>query len=78
MATKITFVIDNPTDPDAFESAYKGIKNSAKQLPKLRRYEACPPDPGPVLRQLRRLISRSDDHGGCRLVRSIDRHRDTF
>ncbi|MBO0906865.1 MULTISPECIES: EthD family reductase [Arthrobacter] len=40
MPTKITFVIDNPGDPEAFESAYIGIKDSAKQLPKLRRYEA--------------------------------------
>ena len=39
MPTKITFVIDNPADPDAFESAYKGIADSAKQLPQLRRYE---------------------------------------
>ncbi|MCQ1953643.1 EthD family reductase [Arthrobacter sp. zg-Y238] len=40
MPTKITFVIDNPADPDAFETAYKGIADSAKQLSKLRRYEA--------------------------------------
>jgi uncharacterized protein (TIGR02118 family) len=40
MPTKITFVIDNPSDPDAFETAYKGIADSAKQLPKLQRYEA--------------------------------------
>lgn len=40
MPTKITFIFDNPADPDAFEAAYKGIEDSAKQLPKLRRYEA--------------------------------------
>lgn len=40
MPTKITFIIDNPADPDAFEAAYKGIADSAKQLPGLRRYEA--------------------------------------
>ncbi|MCC3274514.1 MULTISPECIES: EthD family reductase [unclassified Arthrobacter] len=40
MPTKITFIIDNPADPGAFESAYKSIEGNAKQLPKLRRYEA--------------------------------------
>lgn len=40
MQTKITFIIDNPANPDAFETAYKGIADSAKQLPKLRRFEA--------------------------------------
>ncbi|MCC9145199.1 MULTISPECIES: EthD family reductase [unclassified Arthrobacter] len=40
MSTKITLVINNPADPEAFEAAYKGIADSAKQLPKLRRYEA--------------------------------------
>ena len=40
MPTKITFVIDNPADPEAFEAAYKGIADSAKQLPMLLRYEA--------------------------------------
>lgn len=40
MPTKITIIIDNPTDPEAFETAYKGIADSAKQLPNLRRYEA--------------------------------------
>ncbi|MCC3264670.1 EthD family reductase [Arthrobacter gengyunqii] len=39
MPTKITFIIDNPASPDAFETAYKGIADSAKQLPKLRRFE---------------------------------------
>lgn len=39
MSTKITFVINNPADPEAFEAAYKGIADSAKQLAKLQRYE---------------------------------------
>ena len=40
MPTKITFVIYNPSDPEAFEAAYKGIADTARQLPELRRYEA--------------------------------------
>ena len=40
MPTKITFIIDNPADPAAFEAVYQSIEDSAKQLPKLRRLEA--------------------------------------
>ncbi|WAP50792.1 EthD family reductase [Arthrobacter sp. ATA002] len=40
MPTKITFIFDNPADPAAFETTYKSIEDTAKQLPKLRRYEA--------------------------------------
>jgi hypothetical protein len=41
MATKITLIIDNPADPDAFESAYPKIEELAGQLPALRRLEAA-------------------------------------
>jgi uncharacterized protein (TIGR02118 family) len=41
MPTKITLVIDNPTDPDAFEKTYADMKTAAEQLPKLRRLESA-------------------------------------
>ena len=41
MPTKITFVINNPADPTAFESAYKSIADNARQFPKLVRSEAA-------------------------------------
>ncbi|MGW9403684.1 EthD family reductase [Arthrobacter sp. NPDC055585] len=40
MSTKITFIIDNPADPEAFETAYKGFEGSARDLPRLQRFEA--------------------------------------
>ena len=41
MTTKITLVIDNPTDPDAFEQAYAGVLSAARTLPKLQRLESA-------------------------------------
>ena len=41
MTTKITLVIDNPTDPDAFEQAYVGVLSAARSLPKLQRLESA-------------------------------------
>lgn len=41
MSTKITIIIDNPTDPDAFEAAYQELEGFARQLPGLRRLEAA-------------------------------------
>ncbi|MFD3443567.1 EthD family reductase [Microbacteriaceae bacterium 4G12] len=40
MPTKITFIIDNPADPTAFEAAYPDIAELAGRLPGLRRREA--------------------------------------
>lgn len=40
MSTKITFIIDNPSNPAAFETAYPGLLDSVKQLPNLQRFEA--------------------------------------
>jgi uncharacterized protein (TIGR02118 family) len=41
MPTKITFVYDNPTEPDAFESGYAdGHLALARAVPGLRRLEA--------------------------------------
>lgn len=39
MSTKITFIIDNPADPEAFEAAYKDFEGSALQLPRMQRFE---------------------------------------
>ncbi|GAB2577914.1 EthD domain-containing protein [Microlunatus antarcticus] len=41
MTTKITLIIDNPTDPAAFEQAYEGIVAAARTLPKLQRLESA-------------------------------------
>ena len=40
MTTKITLIIDNPADPDAFEQAYRDLPQVASRLPKLRRLES--------------------------------------
>ncbi|RKR75045.1 EthD family reductase [Frondihabitans australicus] len=41
MPTKITFVIDNPDDPAAFETVYASMLDSAAKLPGLRRTESA-------------------------------------
>ncbi|MFI7552758.1 EthD family reductase [Micromonospora sediminimaris] len=41
MSTEITFIIDNPADPDDFERAYADVKATAAKLPKLRRLESA-------------------------------------
>jgi hypothetical protein len=41
MPTKITIIIDNPTDTDAFEAGYPEIVTLAQQLPRLRRTESA-------------------------------------
>lgn len=41
MATKITLIIDNPTDPATFEPEYAQIDALARQLPQLRRAESA-------------------------------------
>ena len=38
--TKISFIYSNPTDPDAFESAYPGQLALARNLPGLTRLQA--------------------------------------
>ena len=40
MSTKITFIIDNPADPEGFEAAYGDFEGSARALPRLQRFEA--------------------------------------
>jgi hypothetical protein len=41
MPTKITLIIDNPANPDAFERAYADIKLAAAKFPKLQRLESA-------------------------------------
>lgn len=41
MPTKITIVIDNPSDVDAFETAYASMVASARTLPGLERLESA-------------------------------------
>ncbi|PRY09787.1 EthD family reductase [Kineococcus rhizosphaerae] len=41
MTTKITFVVDNPSDPAAFESAYARVRELAGTLPLLQRLESA-------------------------------------
>lgn len=41
MTTKITFVIDNPADVEAFERSYQELLALARTLPGLRRLESA-------------------------------------
>ena len=41
MTTKITLIIDNPEDPEAFEQAYEGMLAAAQTLPGLQRLESA-------------------------------------
>jgi len=41
MTTKITLIIDNPTDVDAFERGYGDLTRAARALPGLRRLESA-------------------------------------
>ena len=41
MPTKITFIIDNPADPAAFETAYADLRAAAEGFPKLQRVESA-------------------------------------
>jgi hypothetical protein len=41
MPTKITLIIDNPSDVDAFESVYADMKRAAEKFPKLQRLESA-------------------------------------
>ena len=41
MTTKITLVVDNPADPDAFERAWPELVAVARTLPALQRLESA-------------------------------------
>jgi hypothetical protein len=41
MATKITIIVDNPTDPEAFERVFEDVKRAAGTFPKLQRLESA-------------------------------------
>lgn len=41
MPTKITFVLDAPADPEAFERAWAGIRPHADELPGVQRVESA-------------------------------------
>ncbi|WP_203712785.1 hypothetical protein [Asanoa siamensis] len=41
MPTKISLIIDNPANPEAFEQAYAKVRQAAEQLPKLQRLESA-------------------------------------
>ncbi|MFI5911773.1 EthD family reductase [Dactylosporangium sp. NPDC051541] len=41
MPTKITLIIDNPADPEAFEKVYAEVKAAAETFPALRRAESA-------------------------------------
>ena len=41
MPTKITLIIDNPADPEAFERVYADVKRAAEKFPKLQRLESA-------------------------------------
>ena len=41
MTTKITIIVDNPADPQAFEQAYPALLEAAAKLPDLQRVESA-------------------------------------
>jgi hypothetical protein len=41
MTTKITLVINNPTELNAFEASYQQVRKFARTLPKLQRVESA-------------------------------------
>lgn len=41
MPTKITIIIDNPSDPEAFEPAYEAVRAAATTFPRLERLESA-------------------------------------
>lgn len=41
MPTKITFIIDNPENPDEFERAFTAVRAAMDDLPKLQRVESA-------------------------------------
>ncbi|NQX29338.1 EthD family reductase [Microbacteriaceae bacterium VKM Ac-2854] len=41
MPTKITLIIDNPSDPAEFETVYAEVRRLAAELPLLRRLESA-------------------------------------
>ncbi|RIX28566.1 EthD domain-containing protein [Amnibacterium setariae] len=41
MPTRITIIIDDPTDPEAFEAVYRKVRDAAATFPKLERLESA-------------------------------------
>lgn len=41
MPTKITFIIDNPANPDEFEQAFTAVRAAMDELPGLQRVESA-------------------------------------
>jgi hypothetical protein len=66
MATKITLIIDNPSDPEAFERVYEDGKRAAEKLPKLQRLESAkvwPKEDGSATPAYRTLDLYFDSYG---------------
>ena len=67
MPTKITFIIDNPADPDEFERAYADVLAAVNGFPKLERVETAkvwPKEDGtatPAYRTLDLYFANYDD-----------------
>ena len=67
MPTKVTFIIDNPADPAAFEQAWTGLRPHADELPKIQRVESAkvwPKEDGtptPAYRQLDLYFASYED-----------------
>ena len=68
MPTKITFIIDNPADPTAFEAAYAGVRAAAEAFPKLQRVESAkvwPKEDGTPIPAHRTLDLYFDDYAAA-------------
>ncbi len=77
MATKITFIYDNPADADAFESAYAdGHVALARSLPGARRVESAkvwPKEDGSPTPAYRTLDVYFDDYdAACASIGSVE------
>ena len=74
MPTKITIIIDNPTDADAFESRYPSIERLAAGLPELRRLETArvwPKEDGTPTPAHRTLDLYFDDYASASAAVSV-------
>jgi hypothetical protein len=89
--TKITFIIDNPENPDDFERAYTDLRRAAAAFPKLQRLESAkvwPKEDGtptPAYRTLDLYFDSYDDAtaavaapAAADLIRGLARTRATF
>jgi hypothetical protein len=68
MQTKVTLILDNPADPDAFEAEYPALADRAAALPGLVRLESAkvfPKEDGTATPAYRTLDLYFDDYAAA-------------